>query len=314
MQLVYLRFTAPRRDNEVFNSTLARVKEALKNQDLDPTTAFQDTMTSVLYKNNVRALRVKSEDVDKLNYDRMIQVYKERFADANDFDFFFIGDIDLDSLRPMLCQYIATLPVLKTKENYKDISLKMTKGVITNVFEKEQETPNAIVSFIYHTPIEYDMRNSVLINYLEQVMDMKFTQTVREDEGGAYSVGVSGSLSYYPEEEASFQISLPTAPEKRAYMTEIIYKGVEDMVNNGPKEEDVQKAKEYLNRTYVENQKKNGYWSSIIQSKVRRDLDFHTGYLEFVNSVTPADIQALAKKIFLSGNRIEVGMTSPVKE
>lgn len=314
MQLVYLRFTAPRRDNEVFNSTIARVKEALKNQDLDPSTALQDTVASVVYNNNVRAVRFKSEDVDKLNYDRMIQVYKERFADANDFDFFFIGDIDLDSLRPMLCQYIATLPVLKSKENYKDISLRMAKGVITNVFEKEQETPNANVNFIYHAPIKYDMHNSVLMDYLEQVVDMMFTQTVREDEGGAYSVGVSGGLSPYPVEEAMFQISLPTAPEKRAYMTEIIYKGVEDMVNNGPKEEDVQKVKEYLNRTYVENQKKNGYWSSIIQTKVRRDLDFHTGYLEFVNSVTPADIQALAKKVFLSGNRIEVGMTSPVKK
>ena len=313
MQLTYLRFTAPRRDDEVFNSTISRVRDQLKNQDLDPTTALQDTVIKVVYNNNVRALRFKSEDVDKINYDRLLEMYKERFADANDFDFFFIGDIDMDALKPLLCQYVATLPVLKGKENYKDISLKMTKGEVTNVFEKEQETPNATVIFLYHTPMEYNMKNDVLVDYLDQVMDMMYTQTVREDEGGAYSVGVSGSLRPYPEEGVVFTISLPTAPEKREHMTDIIYKGVEDIVNNGPKAEDVEKVKEYLNRTYTENLKKNGYWSSIIQNKVRRNLDFHTGYLEFVNSVTPADIQAVAKKVFKSGNRIEVGMTSPVK-
>ncbi|MBR4366641.1 MAG: insulinase family protein [Bacteroidaceae bacterium] len=313
MQLTYLRFTAPRRDDEVFKSTISRVRDQLKNQDLDPTTALQDTIIKVVYNNNPRALRFKSEDVDKINYDRLLEMYKERFADADDFDFFFIGDIDMDALKPLLCQYIATLPVLKGKEKYKDISLKMAKGEATNVFEKEQETPNATVLFLYHAPMEYNMKNDVLVDFLDQVMDMMYTQTVREDEGGAYSVGVSGGLRPYPEEEAMFTITLPTAPEKRAYMTEIIYKGVEDIINNGPKEEDVQKVKEYLNRTYTENLKKNGYWSSIIQNKVRRNLDFHTGYLEFVNSVTPADIQAVAKKIFKSGNRIEVGMTSPVK-
>ena len=88
---------------------------------------------------------------------------------------------------------------------------------------------------------------------------------------------------------------------------------MKDIVENGPSEENMVKVREYLNRTYTENLKKNGYWSSIIQNKVRRGLDFHTGYLEFVNSVTPADVQAVAKKVFMSGNRIEVGMTSPVK-
>ena len=314
MQLTYLRFTAPRRDDEVFKSNISRVRDQLKNQDLDPTTALNDTIIKVVYNNHPRALRFKSEDVDKINYDRLLEMYKERFADANDFDFFFIGDIDLDSLRPMLCQYIATLPVLKGKENYKEISMKMTKGEVTNIFEKEQQTPNAIVLYLYHAPMEYNMKNDVLMDYLSQSMNMLYTQTVREDEGGAYSVGVQGSIRPYPEQEAVFVIQLPTAPEKRAYMTEVIYKGVKDMLENGPSEENMQKVREYLNRTYTENRKKNGYWSSIIQSKVRRGLDFHTGYLEFVNSVTSADVQAMAKKVFQSGNRIEVGMTTPEKQ
>lgn len=313
MQLVYLRFTSPRKDEEVVNSTINRYKEMLKNQDLDPSTALQDTVAKIIYNNNVRALRLKAEDLDKIDYDRAIEVYKERFADANDFDFFFIGDIDIDSLRPMLCQYLATLPVLKSKEKYKDISIRPAKGIITNVFEKEQETPQANVTFLYHAPMSYNMKNSVLVDFLEQLMTMYYTKTVREDEGGAYSVGVSGGLTPYPEERASMRFSLPTSPDKRAYMTEVIYKGVEEIVNNGPKEEDVQKVKEYLNRKFVEDQKTNAYWSGIVRTKVRRNLDFHTGYAEFVNSVTPTDIQAVAKTVFMSGNRIEVGMTSPIK-
>lgn len=311
LQLVYLNFTAPRKDQSAYNSTISRVKASLQNQDLDPRTALQDTIAKVVYNNDVRSLRVKAEDVDKMNYDRMLQIYKERFADADDFEFFFVGDINIDSVKPLFEKYLAVLPTIKGSEKYNKTSHVMSKGVLKNVFEKEQETPSALIQFVYHAPMKDNMQNSVKLDMLKQIMQMVFTQTVREDEGGAYSVGVTAGIRNFPEEIGTFGIILPTAPAKREAMTEVVYNNVADMVNNGPKEEDLQKVKEYMLRSYAENVKNNDYWMNILISSVRYNIDNYTGYEDFVKSVTCADIQKMAKTVFDSGNRIEVGMTSP---
>ena len=313
MQLTYLAFTAPRKDEEVFQSTMARTKTALANAELEPTTALQDTIISVFYRNHIRALRTKVEDIDRINYDNMLRIYRERFANAADFTFFFIGDIEIDSLRPMMEKYIGSLPVTKDKkETYKMIDMKMTKGQITNVFEKEQETPSSLTIFVYQAQVKNTQKNRLAVNFLKQILQMVFTESVREDEGGAYSVGVGSSINDYPEELATIQIQLPTAPEKRQYMTEIIYKGVADMVGNGPTAEQVQKVREYMLRSHDENIKTNGYWLSAIISKVTENKNFVDGYKEAVENLTAKDIQDMARTIFNSGNRIEVGMTSPI--
>jgi zinc protease len=149
---------------------------------------------------------------------------------------------------------------------------------------------------------------------LDQVMDIMYTESVREDEGGAYGVPVRSGLSRYPKEEATVQIQLPTAPEKRERMTEIVYQGVENMVNKGPKEEDVQKVKEYMLRSHEESLKQNGYWMGQMSNYVLYGQDDDAIYVDTVNSITAADIQEMARQIFQSGNRIEVGMTSPMED
>jgi len=312
MQLTYLKFTAPRKDVEAYNSALQRTKAMLQNQELQPTTALRDTIAKVIYHDNVRALRTKAEDLDKINYDRIIELYKERFADGDDFEFFIVGDLEIDTIAPLLAKYLGALPTKKGTEKYNIIDLKMAEGKQKNVFEKQQETPNAIILFVYHTPVQHNLKNELVVDMLEQIMDMTYTESVREDEGGAYGVPVSAGLSRYPQEEATVQIQLPTAPEKRERMTEIVYQGVEDMVNKGPKAEDLQKTKEYLLRSHAENVKKNGYWMGQMVTFYRYGEDNVTPYEDTVNSITAADIQEMARRIFKSGNCIEVGMTSPL--
>ena len=313
LQLAYLHFTAPRKDIEAYNSAIQRSKANMKNAELQPTTALQDTIAKVVYNNHKLALRTKPEDLDKINYDRIIELYRERFADADDFEFFIVGDCDADTIAPLLAKYLGALPTKKGSETYKIIDLKMADGIITNVFEKHQETPSALVLFLYHTPMKYNLKNALTVSMLDQVMDMMYTESVREDEGGAYGVPVRGGLSRYPQEEASIQIQLPTAPEKRAKMTEIVYQGVEKMVNEGPKAEDLQKVKEYMLRAHEEDLKKNGYWMGEMMNYVLYGEDNDVIYVDTLNSITAADIQEVARQIFRSGNRIEVGMTSPVE-
>ena len=313
LQLTYLAFTSPRKDEEVFKSAMARSKAQLENAELNPQTALSDTAQYVIYNNHYRARRTKPADLDKINYDHMIQLYKERFADANDFQFFFIGDIDIEKAKPLFEKYLGSLPTLSSKENYKVVDLKMAKGKKENIFTKEQETPNAIILMIHHAPMQENLKNILAVDMMEQSLQMLFTETVREDEGGAYGVGVSAGISDYPEKQAQLVIQLPTAPEKYKRMMEIIDKGLADMAANGPKEEDMQKIKEYMLRSHDESIKSNGYWMGAIQNLVRENKNYVDGYVDAVNNMTIKDVQQAAQTILSSGNRIVVGMTTPVE-
>jgi len=211
----------------------------------------------------------------------------------------------------LLAKYLGALPVSKKMEKYKVIDRKLTKGERTCIFEKEQDTPNATVNFVYHAPLAETMRNDILVDMLEQSMSMLYTETVREDEGGAYGVPVSASLTDYPEEIATVQIKLPTAPEKMERMMQVVYEGIEKMCKEGPSEDYLQKIKEYMARSHAENLKKNGYWMNQLVTRTRFEKDYVTGYEEAVQSITIADLKELAQKIFKSGNRLVVGMKTP---
>ena len=311
LQLVYLNFTSPRRDDEAFTSAIERSRNALKNQDLNPQTALQDSVISVVYNNNVRAKRFKEEDLDRINYDRLLEMYKERFANAGDFEYYLVGDVNADSVAPLLAKYLGALPAKGKKENYKMIDQRMTKGERECYFTKEQDTPNSMNVFIYHTPMKETLRNDILVDMLQQAMTMLYTETVREDEGGAYGVPVSANLIDYPEELAMVQIVLPTAPEKRISMTAIVNDGIKKMMAEGPSEENLGKIKEYMLRSHQEDLKNNGYWMTSLVSKTRYNQEFVEGYEECVQGVTVEDIKQLAQDIFGSGNRLVVGMETP---
>ncbi len=311
LQLVYLNFTSPRRDDEAFTSAIERSRNALKNQDLNPQTALQDSVISVVYNNNVRAKRFKEEDLDRINYDRLLEMYRERFANAGDFEYYLVGDVNADSVAPLLAKYLGALPAKGKKENYKMIDQRMTKGERECYFTKEQDTPNSMNVFIYHSPMKETLRNDILIDMLQQAMTMLYTETVREDEGGAYGVPVSANLIDYPEELAMVQIVLPTAPEKRISMTAIVNDGIKKMMAEGPSEENLGKIKEYMLRSHQEDLKNNGYWMTSLVSKTRYNQEFVEGYEECVQSITIEDIKKVAQDIFGSGNRLVVGMETP---
>ena len=311
LQLVYLNFTSPRRDDDAFTSAMERTRNALKNQDLNPQTALQDSVISVVYNNNVRAKRFKEEDLDRINYDRLLEMYRERFANAGDFEYYLVGDVNADSVAPLLAKYLGALPVKGKKEAYKIIDQRMTKGERECYFTKEQDTPNSLNVFIYHTPMKETLRSDILVDMLQQAMQMLYTETVREDEGGAYGVPVSANLVDYPEELAMVQIVLPTAPEKRVAMTSVISNGIKEMMEKGPSEENLSKIKEYMLRSHQEDLKNNGYWMNSLVSKTRFNQELVEGYEDCVQGVTVEDIKQLAQQIFGSGNRLVVGMETP---
>ncbi len=314
MQLLYLSFTAPRMDNDAFTSYKTRMKASLANQEANPSIALIDTLRSAFYNNHPRAKRIKADMVDQIDYNKIMDMYKDRFKDASDFTFILVGNVDIEKATPLIETYIASLPSIKRKENFKDNKLYFRKGEYKNVFSKKMEIPKATVVLMYNGKLPYNMKNSIMMSMFDQILDIIFTEEVREKEGGTYGVGTSGELSKYPREEALLQISFDTNPELREKMTNIISEQLNKFATEGPSDVNLNKVKEFMLKKHNENLKENSYWLSLINEYYWNNTDMNDNYEALVNSITKEDLMKFAKSFLNQKNVVEVSMTDESKK
>ncbi len=310
MQLTYLSFTAPRMDNDAFTSYINRTKASLENMEANPMVALQDTLTQALYMGHPRAQRMTAAKMDQVDYAKVMNMYKDRFADASDFTFIFVGNINLDEVKPLIETYLGGLPSINRKESFKDNNQPMRIGQYKNIVAKKLETPKATVLLMQHGKCAYTPKNLVMMSMLGQVLNMMYTESIREKEGGTYGVSAGGMLDKYTEEEALIQIFFDTDPAKREHLTGIIVKELESVAQAGPAADKLAKVKEYMLKKYKENQKENAYWMGILQDYLWEKVDRETGYEALVNGITVDDIKQFTKAILDQNNRIEVSMTA----
>ncbi|MCF2582054.1 M16 family metallopeptidase [Bacteroides caecigallinarum] len=313
LQLTYLRFTAPRMDQDAFTSFIGRNKAALANAEADPNTAFSDSISVALYNRHPRAISIKAETLDKIDYSKVMELYKDRFADASDFTFVMVGNIDEATATPLIEKYLGSLPSTKRNEKFRDVNPDIRKGMYENNFTREMETAKSSVLMVASGKCEYTQKNVVMMSMLGQLLNILYTQTVREEAGGTYGVSCNGQLSKYPEAEGVFQIYFDTDPERRPQMVELINKGISDFIAQGPKAEDLNKVKEYMMKTYQQNQKENSYWMGILNTMLWEGVDMNKGYENTVNGISIEDLKKFAKDFFGQKNMIEVSMSAPVK-
>ncbi|NDW13157.1 insulinase family protein [Bacteroides sp. 214] len=314
MQLTYLTFTSPRKDQDAFESYKTRTKAQLQNQELQPMVTFIDSINSTIYNNHPRSTRLSSGMIDKVNYDRVIEMYKDRFADASDFTFVFIGNIDMETAKPLFEMYLGSLPSINRKETFADTKMDLRQGMYKNEFIKEQETAKVSSFVFYNGKCDYNQKNRVLMDITRQILTLIYTEKVREDEGGTYGVSVNGGLEKDPKETFYLQIMFETSPSKKDKLMEIIFAEMDNLMNAGPSELNLNKTKEFMIKKHQENLKENSYWLSTINEYVLNGVNMETGYEEIVNGATVGDIQKFAKSLFGQNNRSEVLMISPEKE
>ncbi len=314
LQLNYLRFTAPRVDQEAFTSYINRTKASLENQALNPMKALQDTITVALYNNHPRIVRLTSELMDKVDYNRIVEMYKERFADASGFTFYLVGNVDEATAAPLVEKYIASLPSLKRNENFVDRKVNIRSGHYTNHFTKEMETAKSTVLLVYSGKMPYTHKNVLTMSILDQLLDILYTQTIREEAGGTYGVSCGGSLSKYPNPEATMEIYFDTNPERLSEMIGLAKDGIQQFIKEGPKAEDLQKVKEYMLKQHTQDQKENSYWVRTLNNYYWLGVDTETDYAATVNAITAEDLKAFAKEFFGQNNLVEVSMSAPVKK
>ena len=310
LQLVYLRFQQPRMDADAFESYKTRMKAQLENAKANPLSTINDTISIAMYGHHPRIVMMQPEMVDKINYQRGLDMFADRFADASDFTFFFVGNIDVDAMKPLIAQYLGALPDKQRKEAAIDRKLDILPGTRVKEYAKEMQTPMATTIMVYSGKESYNLRNNVLMDFLTQALDMVFTDEVREKEGGTYGVNSYGSLNKYPHEEAMMQIVYQTDPTKKEKLNTLIDELVKKMAAEGPTAEQMQKVRDYMVKQYNDNQKENSYWISSLDEYYYTGIDFNADYLNIVNSVTAADVKAFATDLIQQGNKVTVVLTT----
>lgn len=308
-QLMYLKYTSPRKDEKAYESYTTRIRNNLKDRNLNPNTALNDTMVVAMYGNHPRVQPFVAADVDKINYDRVLELYKDRTSDATGYMFFIVGNIDLDAIKPLVERYIGALPCNGRVEKIEKTTVETRKGIYRNNFKNKMENPTGTENIIYTGKIEPSLKNRLAMSFLNQVLNIVYTEEVREKEGGTYGVGVRGSISKLPEGEFTLMVNFKMAPERREELAAIVTREFEKLAAEGPVAEQVEKVRSYMLKSFEESQKKNAAWMNWLYNNYFENEDSHTGYEELVKSITAEDIRLLAKYILDQGNFIEVSMT-----
>ena len=308
-QLIYLYFTAPRMDDEAYVSFENRMIAQLKNLELNPMVAYSDSIMSAVYMNNPRAERINISDFEQISYPRIMQMYKERFSSASGFVFTFVGNISVDAMKPLLEQYIASLPA-DGKIDQPDLAHvpALRKGQYSNIFSRQLEVPKSSVTDFYSGEMDYSLSDLITSMMTKQILDLVYTEKIREDEGGTYGVQVSTSISSFPKGRTYLKIYFDTDPAKREKLNNIIQDELQQITVNGPRPEDFTKTQDNMAKRQAERVQENVYWLSMLDDYYFRGFDGYTTYLETLQAKTPEDIRRFVKQLLEQGNFIEVVM------
>ena len=308
-QLMYLKFTQPRKDIKAFESLTSRMRNNLKDRNLNPNTALSDTLVRALYNNHPRVMPLLASDVDKVDYDRVLEIYRERTSDATGYTFIIVGNVDLATLKPLVERYIGALPCNGRIEEVVASPVKVREGVYKNNFKNKMETPTGTQMVTYTGNIEPTQKNNITMSFLNQILNIVYTEEVREKEGGTYGVGVQGGISEEPENRYSLSINFKMSPERREELLAIIIRQFEKMAAEGPASDHVEKIRSYLLKSFEESQRKNAAWKSWMYRYFFQGKNTHDNFVGIVNGITAEDIRLMAKYILDQGNYIEVSMT-----
>ena len=310
LELVYLYFTQPRKDPQAFKNLIEQQQEFLTNAHVNPMLAYNDTLHKVAYATN-RMASMNKEQLKRVNYNRIMHIYKELFANAANFKLILTGNININKLRPLLCQYIATLPSNNTKETIGTYEPKLVDGKKTYIFHKKQTTPTAITTIVIKGKMEYNNRNELLMDAIGQLLRIVYTEKVREDKGGTYSVQASGDLQHHPNDEALLRIAFQTDPQKYNDLIPIVYKELEKMAIEGSSQQDLDKVKAYELKVYNQVLRMNNYWEYVLYTDLYNGIDVDTDFRYIVENMTCDDIRTTLRNLLNQNNCIEVTMTQP---
>jgi zinc protease len=310
-EMTYLYFTQPRRDTTAFNSLMNRTLSFLSNRNASPKVDYNDSIKAILYGHHPRMEPVTQDVVRKADYDRIFQIYQERFADAANFKTVIVGHFSLDELRPLLCQYLATLPATHAHEQTRwDRLPRVVNESGTHVFRKQMATPLANVSIVYTADVPFSPQSDLELDFLKRCLSIAYTDSVREEKGGTYGVSVAFDLDKDDQPNATLKISYNADPQRYHELNPIIYQQLKNIAEKGPEPTSMDKVKKYLTKQYDQLAIDDGYWDYVLWHELEDDADFDANYCQMVNEMTARQVQQMAQRLLNAHRCIEVTMLS----
>ncbi|KGN71492.1 pitrilysin family protein [Porphyromonas sp. COT-239 OH1446] len=315
LQLLYLHFTAKRKDVEAYEAFKERTISEIKAAEANPLSTIGDTISIALTPKNPFGGSLKEKDFEQVSYDRALELYKQRFSNVRGFKFFIVGNVDLEKLRPLVEQYIASLPSTKKVEKSTEHLLpKSRRGSYMNHYTKPLQTPMGLVVNFLVADMKHDLKNSITVDMLGQILDIVYTASIREEEGGTYGVSTSGSITLAPEQRAQLRIIFQTDPIKAKHLNSLIFKELEDIAKNGVKREHFDKVISSAKESQKTHLKENSYWMNVLRTYFYRNMDTLTDFDATLDALTPEDIRLAAEQLVKSKDRIEVMLLPEARE
>ncbi|MBQ6689105.1 MAG: insulinase family protein [Bacteroidales bacterium] len=307
LQLAYLMFTDPRFDEDEYQAGIQQLKAIIPNITSNPDYLFQIELSKTLYDNDPRAVQLSEEILSKANLATIEKVYRELFKDASGALVRIVGNVDLETLKPMVEKYFGSLPKGKVADEVnKDNLLSFAKGEINKTIEIPMQTPKSTVFQLYSAYMPVDTKTEVALEVANYILDMIYTKTIREEEGGTYGVGTAMVADKSPVERAIIQIAFDTNPEQAEKLTELAVKGLEELAKNGPEEDKFNMAIENLKKNIPESRISNSYWTGNIRDFYKYGEDNDAEYEAAVNSVTIEDVKNVLQAVLAQNNMIQV--------
>lgn len=310
-QLLYLGFTAPRRDEEAYRTLMGLLENQLLNKDANPKAIFRDSVSLMTGDHSPRIVLNNMETLKQVALDKIMRIYRERFANPADFTFILVGNIDPNDkeLQRLVNTYLGGLKTTKKREAFVDQHIRAPKGVVKNYFAREMSTHTASNRIQYTSyDIPYTLENGLTMELIGRILSTRYLESIREREGGSYGVGTYGYVTAWPVNRAALIMQFDTDPDKQKRLMEIIHEEVQTIIENGPLTSDLDKEKASMLKDFSENVEKNDWWLSTLDEYLKLGVNNYTDYVKTVESIDGAKVQHLLKQLVEAGNMFEVVM------
>ncbi|WEA04027.1 M16 family metallopeptidase [Mucilaginibacter sp. SJ] len=304
LMLIYAKLTEPRLDTNVFKSIIDRSKASLANRANDPTSVFQDSITTIANNYNIRRTGPSLTKLEQIDLERAFHIYQERFADASALTFVFVGSLDLEKIKPLLAKYIGSLPATHKHEQAIDLGIHLAEGRIEKNIYKGTE-PKATVNLVFSGKFDYNAVNKVLLDALKENLEIRLIERLRENESGVYSPAVSANASKFPTPRYSFVISFGCAPQNVDKLIVSTLDEIEKLKTVGPMQVNIDKYRAEATRLHETQIKTNTFWLSYLNEQLQNEDDLHLtdNYSVMVNHVDQANIKMVAQR-YLGGSNL----------
>ncbi|MCB9233107.1 MAG: insulinase family protein [Bacteroidia bacterium] len=307
LQLMHLYFTQPRQDKDAFESQVSNMKGMLATMGASPEMAFQDSLTVILANHHPRKPATTPEIFDHVDQQRAFEIYLDRFSDASDFTFIFVGNIDPTKAKGLIETYIGGLPGYAREESWKDLGITAPKGVVERTVYKGVE-PKSLVTTVIHGPVKFSQEEDVRMEAMVSVLRIMLREALREEKGGTYFVRANHQISTIPHTGYKIQLGFGCAPDNVADLTATMFAKIEELKKDGPSDKNLQKVLETMRRSIETDYKENDFWIKALDSGYRQgfDLNYMLEREKMINALTAKEIKKVAKKYLNTKNYVQV--------